>query len=65
MIEIDGHPVMALEGVAALADEASWQGQLYREIGRAGRELPIRLIPYYAWGNRGKGEMSVWLPLLR
>jgi DUF1680 family protein len=65
MIEIDGHPVMALEGVAALANEASWQGQLYREIGRAGRELPIRLIPYYAWGNRGKGEMSVWLPLLR
>ena len=65
MIEIDGHPVMALEGVAALADEASWQGQLYREIGRAGRQLPIRLIPYYAWGNRGKGEMSVWLPLLR
>ena len=41
------------------------KGQLYREIGRAGRELPIRLIPYYAWGNRGKGEMSVWLPLLR
>ena len=65
MIEIDGHPVMALEGVAQLADEASWQGQLYREVGLTARELPIRLIPYYAWGNRGKGEMSVWLPLLR
>ena len=65
MIEIDGHPVMALEGIAQLADEASWKGQLYREVGRLGRELPIRLIPYYAWGNRGKGEMSVWLPLLR
>jgi uncharacterized protein len=23
---------------------------------------PIRLIPYYLWANRGKGEMSVWLP---
>src|SRR5690606_23155865 len=22
---------------------------------------PIRLIPYYLWANRGKGEMSVWL----
>lgn len=21
---------------------------------------PITLIPYYAWANRGKGEMSVW-----
>jgi len=19
-------------------------------------------IPYYAWANRGKGEMNVWLP---
>jgi DUF1680 family protein len=22
---------------------------------------PARLIPYYLWSNRGKGEMSVWL----
>jgi DUF1680 family protein len=22
---------------------------------------PARLIPYYLWANRGKGEMSVWL----
>jgi DUF1680 family protein len=21
----------------------------------------ITLIPYYLWGNRGKGEMGVWL----
>jgi hypothetical protein len=19
-------------------------------------------VPYYAWGNRGKGEMAVWIP---
>jgi DUF1680 family protein len=23
----------------------------------------IRLIPYYAWGNREAGDMSVWLPV--
>lgn len=63
--EIDGFPVMALEGEAQLATEASWQGQLYREVGAAGRKLKVRLVPYYAWGNRGKGEMSVWLPLAR
>jgi hypothetical protein len=22
---------------------------------------PVTLIPYYAWANRGKGEMAVWL----
>jgi hypothetical protein len=23
-------------------------------------EQPFKAIPYYAWANRGKGEMSVW-----
>lgn len=23
--------------------------------------MPVRLIPYYLWANRGAGEMSVWL----
>lgn len=63
--QIDGFPVTVLEGEALLAGSASWQGQLYREVGSADRRIPIRLIPYYAWGNRGKGEMSVWLPLAR
>jgi uncharacterized protein len=22
---------------------------------------PVTLIPYYAWSNRGVGEMAVWL----
>ena len=62
---IDGYPVVSLEGDAELADEASWQGQLYREVGQTGRRVHIRLVPYYAWGNRGKGEMTVWMPLAR
>jgi DUF1680 family protein len=24
--------------------------------------VPLTAIPYYAWANRGKGEMAVWLP---
>ncbi len=24
-------------------------------------QVPLRLIPYYAWNNRGKGEMIVWM----
>jgi DUF1680 family protein len=23
--------------------------------------VPIRLIPYYAWANRGPGDMLVWV----
>jgi uncharacterized protein len=27
--------------------------------------LRIKLIPYYAWDNRGHSEMTIWLPLSR
>ena len=26
-------------------------------------EIQVRMIPYFAWDNRGMGEMMVWLPL--
>jgi DUF1680 family protein len=29
---------------------------------RDGKPVKITAIPYYAWANRGKGEMAVWLP---
>ncbi len=39
---------------------------LYHEYVRLEpREIEMALIPYFAWGNRGCGEMSVWLPLSR
>ncbi len=28
---------------------------------RDGKTRPIVAIPYYAWSNRGPGEMAVWL----
>ena len=39
-------------------------GQAIRREDNAGKLQPvaITLIPYYAWANRGKGEMMVWLP---
>jgi len=39
------------------------QGKLYHELPAQGRTIPIKLVPYYAWGNRGEGEMTVWLPV--
>jgi DUF1680 family protein len=30
--------------------------------GTVERPQPFMAIPYYAWANRGKGEMTVWLP---
>lgn len=64
-IIIEGSPIVALDGTARLVDEVSWKDTLYREVGKADKPVNIRLIPYYAWGNRGKAEMTVWMPLAR
>ena len=31
-------------------------------LGVSTREAQVVLIPYYAWANRGKGEMTIWFP---
>jgi DUF1680 family protein len=61
----------ALGGLTVLEGEAlrvrdcgEWEGKLYQPVGEPKVEkVPLRLIPYYAWANRGPAEMSVWLPL--
>ncbi|MBN2213843.1 MAG: glycoside hydrolase family 127 protein [Bacteroidales bacterium] len=56
--------VMFLEGEALSFNHQSWSNRLYREISYEKPDsLHIRLVPYYAWGNRGHSEMTVWLPL--
>lgn len=62
---IAGSPVVMLEGEARLTQQGSWKNKLYREVAPANNTVRIRLIPYYAWGNRAKAEMTVWMPLTR
>jgi DUF1680 family protein len=39
-------------------------GPLYSAVSSApARPVPVTLIPYFAWNNRGEPRMSVWLPL--
>lgn len=64
-ITIEGSPIVVLEGTARLANNDSWKNTLYRQVSKANQTVNIRLIPYYAWGNRGKTEMTVWMPLSR
>jgi DUF1680 family protein len=56
--------VTVLEGQALARPAGDWTDRLYRPVAAAGAEKPItvRLIPYYAWANRGKSEMTVWMP---
>jgi DUF1680 family protein len=59
-----------LGGVTILKTKANiltgddWDKALYRRISlQEPKAVDIRLIPYYAWGNRGDCEMTVWIPL--
>nr|WP_294895604.1 glycoside hydrolase family 127 protein [uncultured Pedobacter sp.] len=64
MQNIDGAKMLVLNGSALLDNEKSWKNTLYREVNSREKKADIKLIPYYAWGNRGHvSEMSVWLPV--
>lgn len=53
-----------LEGKASVFNSKAWGNTLYRKISpQKPKEIDVRLIPYYAWGNRGDSEMTVWMPL--
>ena len=60
--------VTVLEGKALFIKDKDWSIQpygaepLYKEIGDINpQSFQLRLIPYYAWSNRGVSQMTVWL----
>jgi DUF1680 family protein len=57
--------IVALTGNALYRAESSWGTDLYRKVERQPiKPLPIRMIPYFSWANRGPSAMSVWLPVV-
>jgi len=59
----NGH-FMALEGTVKLLPAGD--GKLYQEVSaEPPKDVRVRLIPYYAWANRGASDMTVWVDLLR
>jgi hypothetical protein len=77
-VRLPGHPVWQvrhdadlLRGVAVLETEARRlpssrlaPALLYRALPTGAIDrISVRLIPYYAWANRGPSEMTVWIPL--
>ncbi len=54
-----------LEGTAFHLPRKEWRDELYRPVSSPRLlSIPIRLIPYFAWANRGPCAMSVWLPVV-
>jgi hypothetical protein len=66
MMTVDGATFMALQGEVKKLASTDWSKKLYQPISdKTNENILINLIPYYAWNNRGKGDMSVWIPLAR
>ena len=63
--EIEGRKILALRTEACLPERENYdRNALYQTLRFGGmKKTPLRLIPYFAWDNRGMGEMRVWLPL--
>ena len=53
---LGGVQVIRLPGRRSAAGEA-----LYSDEPTTAQEAELTFVPYYAWGNRGRGEMSVWV----
>lgn len=63
MTEELGHPMAVLKvpGLRRICAEDSERG-LYRDYVPCEEEkVTLTFVPYYAWNNRGEGEMSVWI----
>ena len=53
----------AIEATGEASSADGWAHRLYRPVehSAASRPATLRLIPYYAWANRGPSEMTVWI----
>jgi DUF1680 family protein len=63
--QIEGRTVMSLRSdFWCLKREDYDRTALYQTLGRRERKrVGVRLIPYFAWDNRGMGEMRIWFPV--
>lgn len=66
MLKISRNPKFEMIGDTVIADGFREKecASLYEEWSEPELEkVRIKLIPYYKWGNRGKNEMSVYIPI--
>jgi DUF1680 family protein len=52
---------VAITGKAARISEEGWKDALYRPYTADETKVDIKAVPYFMWGNRGQGEMLVWI----
>ena len=57
--------IHVLEGRGLCRREPAWNDDLYRTLTPSPMEpIDLRMIPYFAWANRGPSAMTVWAPVV-
>jgi len=64
-IKLANTKVLSLKGKAMIRKPLKTDSALYYPVTKAYQKTTVQLIPYYAFGNREKSNMTVWLPLAR
>jgi DUF1680 family protein len=58
-----GMPLVQVDGRERARTNGSWWPYVSRDRPEAESEtVPLIAVPYFAWGNRGRGAMRVWIP---
>ncbi len=61
-IELHNRKLLSIDATSVINQDSSWDKKLYKPFStKQVKEYNLKLIPYFAWGNHGKGEMTVWM----
>ncbi len=57
--KIHNREIVSLKA-SGFSSEKSWNKKLYQPINGDRKSISLKLIPYFAWGNKENKEMTVW-----
>ncbi|TDW47908.1 hypothetical protein EV144_104194 [Flavobacterium sp. 270] len=59
---LNNRNLLSIDANTEVSSNNSWNYALYKPLSATeNKPLSVKLIPYFAWGNKGKGEMTVWM----
>ncbi|MBJ2126054.1 glycoside hydrolase family 127 protein [Flavobacterium sp. IB48] len=59
---LNNRNLVSIDAEAVINSNNSWNKTLYKPLSSKNADaVQVKLIPYFAWGNKGKGEMTVWM----
>jgi DUF1680 family protein len=60
--ELNNRKLLTINATSFTNEDPDWNKKLYQPLSvKRTKEYNLKLIPYFAWGNDGKGEMTVWM----